>query len=79
MNVGSYQSLDQIRRRVDEQKYANEVISYFELKVEESDEFYPWRIPRIFMSIHSPFVPVHPLFEGKPLKPGYEYLINVRL
>ncbi|GBO05094.1 hypothetical protein AVEN_249602-1 [Araneus ventricosus] len=45
----------------------------------KDDIFFPWTGNQIFLSIHSPFVPVNPLLEGNHLKSGYEYNIYVRL
>ncbi|KAF8778457.1 Retinaldehyde-binding protein 1 like protein [Argiope bruennichi] len=60
-------------------KFPGEFIHVFKIDVNKSETIYLWKIPQIFLAIHSPFVPVHPLWEGIPLKPGHNYIINLRL
>ncbi|KAF8778458.1 hypothetical protein HNY73_015179 [Argiope bruennichi] len=60
-------------------KFPGESIHVFKIEVNKSETIYPWKIPQIALAIHSPFVPVHPLWEGIPLKQGHDYIINLRL
>ncbi|GBN51618.1 hypothetical protein AVEN_268686-1 [Araneus ventricosus] len=43
------------------------------------DVFFPWSQDEIFLSVHSPFVPVNPLTQGHNLEPGVQYNVYVRL
>ncbi|GFT11445.1 uncharacterized protein NPIL_291291 [Nephila pilipes] len=45
----------------------------------EDESFYPWAVPRILLSIHSPFVPVSTLEKGELLRSGHLYSINIRM
>ncbi|XP_055925633.1 uncharacterized protein LOC129957368 isoform X1 [Argiope bruennichi] len=66
-------------QEIDSTKEERTQIDFFRLKVRKEDIFFPWTGNQIFLSIHSPFVPVNPLLEGNYLKSGYEYNIYVRL
>ncbi|GFU03386.1 hypothetical protein NPIL_683811 [Nephila pilipes] len=46
--------------------------------IPEFDSFYPWTVPRILLSVHSPFVPIDP-FDGELLEKNHEYFIKFRL
>ncbi|GFU08095.1 hypothetical protein NPIL_524351, partial [Nephila pilipes] len=52
---------------------------YFEMENIEDESFYPWAVPRILLSIHSPFVPVSTLEKGELLRLGHLYSINIRM
>ncbi|GFQ65840.1 uncharacterized protein TNCT_425621, partial [Trichonephila clavata] len=55
--------------------YVNE----FTLNLEAEELFYPWLTHQVFFAIHSPLDPINPLHEGRAVKPGYHYSINIRL
>ncbi|GIY87026.1 uncharacterized protein CEXT_364821 [Caerostris extrusa] len=51
---------------------------YTNFKVLVSETFYPWDTPELLFYIHSPFDPIT-LLQGKTLRPGFQYSINVDL
>ncbi|GIX81672.1 hypothetical protein CDAR_235441 [Caerostris darwini] len=56
-----------------------EVIFRCDLNVREDDMFYPWAENYVSFSIHSPFVPPNPFYEGNSLQEGYAYIVSVSL
>ncbi|GFU02667.1 hypothetical protein NPIL_649451 [Nephila pilipes] len=57
----------------------NEFLDYFAIVQKDDETIFPWTVPRLFMSIHSPFVPISPLIKGVCLEKNKEYTINIRL
>ncbi|GBN63786.1 hypothetical protein AVEN_246653-1 [Araneus ventricosus] len=55
------------------------MIRRYDLNIQRSDEFVIVSQPAVYLSIHSPFVPVNPLRQGRRLKLGYKYNIYIRL
>ncbi|GFT01522.1 hypothetical protein NPIL_574831, partial [Nephila pilipes] len=53
-------------------------MSSFITQIREYDTFYPWTVPRLLLSVHSPFVPIDP-FDGELLEKYHEYFITFRL
>ncbi|GFT64048.1 uncharacterized protein NPIL_250901 [Nephila pilipes] len=51
----------------------------FVTEIRDYDTFFPWSVPRILLSVHSPFVPINPFDEGMILEKYHEYYINVRM
>ncbi|GFR02719.1 uncharacterized protein TNCT_701011, partial [Trichonephila clavata] len=49
------------------------------LNLEKEELFYPWLTHQVFFAIHSPFVPINPFTDGRALKSGYRYNINIKL
>ncbi|KAF8778837.1 hypothetical protein HNY73_015523 [Argiope bruennichi] len=49
------------------------------LNIQRSEEMRIYVKPSAFLSIHSPFAPVNPLYQGDLLKMGYMYKIYIRL
>ncbi|GFT06568.1 uncharacterized protein NPIL_258461 [Nephila pilipes] len=45
----------------------------------DEDTMFPWTVPRIFFSVHSPFVPNDPFEEGVKLEKNHDYLINIKM
>ncbi|GIY03586.1 uncharacterized protein CDAR_425821 [Caerostris darwini] len=57
----------------------DEIIFRCDLNVREDDIFYPWAENYVSFSIHSPFVPPNPFYEGNSLQEGYAYIVSVNL
>ncbi|GFU11002.1 uncharacterized protein NPIL_81841, partial [Nephila pilipes] len=55
--------------------YLNE----FYITIREEESVYPTTVPRIFLSVHSPFEPVYPFEEGEFLELGHMYILNIRM
>ncbi|GFT41793.1 uncharacterized protein NPIL_320041 [Nephila pilipes] len=55
------------------------VLNTFEIFIREEEAVYPWTVPEIMLSIHSPFIPVYPFYEGEILELGHMYIINIRM
>ncbi|GFT85838.1 hypothetical protein NPIL_433411, partial [Nephila pilipes] len=51
----------------------------FYTRIREEETVYPWTVSGIFLSIHSPFVPVNPFNDGAFLQIGHQYIINIRM
>ncbi|KAF8778244.1 RWD domain-containing protein 1 [Argiope bruennichi] len=72
--------LDAIREvYLNDSEYQQDSISSYDLNIQKSeslDFFYP---PTVYFSIHSPFVPVNPLSEGRELQLGHKYSIIIRM
>ncbi|GFY18800.1 uncharacterized protein TNCV_2400181 [Trichonephila clavipes] len=51
----------------------------FILNLEKEELFYPWLSHQVFFAVHSPFVPINPFLDGRAMKPGYLYNVNIRL
>ncbi|GFY39506.1 uncharacterized protein TNIN_74931 [Trichonephila inaurata madagascariensis] len=54
-------------------------VNGFTLNLEKEELFYPWLTHQVFFAIHSPFEPINPFLDGRAMKPGYRYIINIRL
>ncbi|GFU19097.1 uncharacterized protein NPIL_194451 [Nephila pilipes] len=51
----------------------------FYTRIREEETVYPWTVSGIFLSIHSPFVPVNPFNDGAFLQIGHQYIIKIRM
>ncbi|GFR24095.1 uncharacterized protein TNCT_727571 [Trichonephila clavata] len=49
------------------------------LSPEYEELFFPWLAHQVFFAIHSPFVSINPFKDGRAMKPGYVYNINIRV
>ncbi|GIY03590.1 uncharacterized protein CDAR_425841 [Caerostris darwini] len=63
----------------EEFRVEDEIIFRCTLNVREDDIFYPWAENYVSFSIHSPFVPPNPFYEGNSLQEGYAYIVSVSL
>ncbi|GFU12064.1 hypothetical protein NPIL_9422, partial [Nephila pilipes] len=59
--------------------HSTHVLNTFEIEIRENETVYPWTVPQIMLSIHSPFDPVYPFYEAEYLKLGHMYLISIRI
>ncbi|GFT46463.1 uncharacterized protein NPIL_73631, partial [Nephila pilipes] len=57
----------------------DKTLNSFETSIRDEETFYPWTVPRIYLSIHSPFVPIHPFIKGTCLEKYREYIINIQI
>ncbi|GFT93541.1 uncharacterized protein NPIL_193251 [Nephila pilipes] len=55
------------------------IMNGFEMSIRKEESIYPWTVPQIMFSIHSPFEPIYPFYEGEFLQSGHAYLISIRL
>ncbi|GFS61447.1 uncharacterized protein NPIL_406462 [Nephila pilipes] len=68
-----------------ETTYSNETfripnsMNIFVAAIQDLDSFYPWTVPRLLLSVHSPFVPIDPVDEGVLLEKYHEYFIHLKL
>ncbi|GFT71527.1 uncharacterized protein NPIL_310831 [Nephila pilipes] len=56
----------------------NRLNAYY-TSIREEEAFFPWRVPRILLSIHSPFVPINSFDEGVVLEKNHVYIVNMRM
>ncbi|GFU43865.1 uncharacterized protein NPIL_321741, partial [Nephila pilipes] len=68
-----------------ETTYSNETFQIhnsmngFVAAIQDLDTFYPWTVPRLLLSVHSPFIPIDPFDEGVLLEKYHEYFIHLKL
>ncbi|KAF8776813.1 hypothetical protein HNY73_013757 [Argiope bruennichi] len=65
--------------KIDLSLFSDNVIGMYKLYISESESLYPWDRNRVFFAVHSPFMPINPLYEGIAIRPGYQYFVEVRL
>ncbi|GIY22241.1 uncharacterized protein CDAR_455921 [Caerostris darwini] len=62
---------------LDKFSFSGYTIYRYGLNLTHQQLFYPWDTPQIYFALHSPFNPINAVFEGVPIKPGYDYTIKV--
>ncbi|GBM93260.1 hypothetical protein AVEN_168031-1 [Araneus ventricosus] len=80
-NLHLYQSnsQNQIIKEVDSQTLSGHVVYRYNLSLLEEESFMPWGRPQAFFAIHSPFNPINPMYEGKAIRSGFTYVVEIKL
>ncbi|GFT83238.1 hypothetical protein NPIL_217201, partial [Nephila pilipes] len=47
--------------------------------IREEETIYPWTVPRIFLNVHSPFVPSTSPVEGLFLEKNHLYILSIQM
>ncbi|GFU18856.1 uncharacterized protein NPIL_665821 [Nephila pilipes] len=55
------------------------ILNHFHSRIDFEETMYPWTVPQIILSIHSPFVPVYAFYEGEILQTDHVYMIKIRM
>ncbi|GFT90716.1 uncharacterized protein NPIL_553131 [Nephila pilipes] len=55
------------------------VLNVFRTHIREEETIYPWTVPRIFLSVQSPYVPISPFVDGMFLEKNHAYMLNIRM
>ncbi|GIY40396.1 uncharacterized protein CEXT_523751 [Caerostris extrusa] len=64
-------------KELDVTSFSGYIIYRYGLNLTHQQLFYPWDTPQIYFALHSPFNPINAVFEGIPIKPGFDYTIQI--